>query len=207
VAAIKIAEFNRRMDALIAKLPDKALDALEGIGADTKKRIQQRITEQGTDYNGQAFAPYTEAYLRFKQDVGLYRGFVDLNLGNYSINKRIAAIESRKRSKRTSRRKAGLESNIKTLSREDVKSKQQSRRAKAIPEASRLWRNIQIIEKKKTGNILFVTVGAVDDLNKKKLQGLAKKRGDIMGVSKSELDNINKTFKDGVSLIISEAFR
>lgn len=177
--AISINEFNKKIDRLVATLPGKLLDAIEIAGLDAKADINNRIVETGRNYKGEPLPPYTPGYLQFKQDVGRYTGHVDLSLGNYSINKRIDAVQRRKKQR-----------GQKTLSSEQRQSVTSKRRAKNIPEGGTFWLNVNVIEKKNANNILRVTIGPRDDQNKKKLEGLSKKRPGILQPSNQESQKI-----------------
>lgn len=189
---LNINQFIREVDRAIAKLPVVMLDALESVALTAKSDIQERIVETGKSHSGSPLPPYTPAYLQFKQDVGRYRGHVDISLGNYSINKRIAAVERRKRAKKR-----------KTRTREQIDELKKVRRAKAIPAGSTLWRNINIVEKVGQGGILRVTVAPRDEQNKKKLDGLSKKRGDLLTPSRKE----EKKIVDGMETAYVNAMK
>ncbi len=164
-----------------------------------KADIQQRIQETGRDADGKPLPPYTPKYQQFKTDVGRYRGHVDLTLGNYSVNKRIAAVNKR-RKKRTAVAAAFGQGSIGPLTGLPLAEAKAQRRAKKIPQSSQLWQNIRLIHEQASATRVEVKVGPADDINKKKAEKLSIKRGNFLRLNTSEkettLNDIQTGFED-----------
>lgn len=201
----KISDFNTAIDKLMTALPNETLDIMERVILTAKKDVNARIVNTGLAANGSPLAPYTPAYLQFKKDVGRYRDHVDLQLGNWSINKRIAAVQKRalarnKKSKQygesggENKKLTGLKKKIRAKQIADEAAIKKTRRAKAIPNAARLWESIQLTSKKNSGGELRVVVQPNDDFNKKKAAGLSKKRGDFLAINSAEQTKLQNLF-------------
>lgn len=201
--SINIDKFISSVEKKLNDLPRKVLPILEGEVIVLKQKINSRVVERGIDGSGSKFKEYTAGYLRFKEDVGRYRGHVDISLGNYSINKRIAAVEKRKKERINKMKKAGKESKQKARSKNEIEELKSKRRANYSAKGATLWRSIDLVgEKKQVEGKIVATVAPKDDLNRKKLQGLVKHR-DVLSVSSDEA----KSARDNIQIEIVEVIK
>lgn len=214
-----VKEFNNRIDKLIVALGNPTLDIVERTGLNALASIRRRIIDTGKGADQQVLKPYSPAYLQFKKDVGRYRGHVDYQLGNYSIQKRIDAVNRRKKARKIDSQTYDLfreEAGFAPLNRPKKKKKtkaekkeavvkKQKRVAKAIPTTGQLWRSIGVVEKKDNAGKLVVSIGALDKLNQDKLARLSSKRGEVLGMTvveqKEAADKFEKEFGDLVNKI------
>ncbi len=218
---MKATDFNKKVDQLIAAVSgDELLDIVERVGLNTKAEINKRIINTGTSADGSQLKPYSAPYLQFKQDVGRFRGHVDYSLGNYSINKRIEAVENRKKTKNATLRQfqelGGVKQSkkFKGKSKADLAELKAKRRAKALPQGPTLWNSIGVVEKKGDNGKLIVSIAARDPLNIEKLKGLAfgngkgtwKGRGDVLAASQQEQQNANAKFTQDFGQLVRQIF-
>lgn len=192
-----IAQFNQAIERRVNNMPQELLDISKRRMMDAKRDIERRIKTSGINADGQPFPPYTPAYQQFKTDVGLFRGHVDLTLGTPSINKRISAVEKRKK-RRNKIAKAFKQKGRATLSADEIKALKKARRAKQIPRGPELWSNINIKHEEASPFLVSVTVAPLDETNVKKSEGLAKKRGNFLKPNPEEaaalINGINEDF-------------
>lgn len=209
---MKVAELNKRIDKLIVALGEPTLDIIERVGLNMKGEIVSRIVNTGNAANGSPFPPYTPSYLQFKIDVGRYRGHVDLQLGNYSINKRIEAVEKRRKNNNQTLRQFQELGGVKQTRKRKGKTKaelneiKRKRRTAAIPQGSTLWRSIGVIEKNQSGGKLMVKITATDELNLKKLDKLSQKRGDVLAANIDEQLNASVKFTTEFEKLVKGIF-
>lgn len=209
--ALSIKQFEAKMAKLVEKLPAKMLDTLERAALDAKASVNERIVQSGKDASGAPFKDYTPAYKRFKEDVGRYRGFVDFQLGNFSINKRIDAVAKRRlqriaNSKTKSKsEKAAAKKKLK-MSKSELKKLKAERRATYLPKGAKLWESIQLTRKEQQGELLRVVVAPTDEINRKKSEGLSKTRGDFLRLSESEQSQMKGYIEKELSSIIIKTF-
>lgn len=209
---ITIEQFNQEVDKMIGKLPEFLLNTMEECLLIAKKDINKRIVDSGIDSEGNPLKAYTERYLQFKEDVGRYRGHVDFQLGNYSVNKAIAARAKRqlkKNSEATYFKEKPLNNLKKKIKSKKIKEAaaaiKASKRAKAIPKGARLWQSIQLTSKVQQGNNYKIVIAPLDKLNKDKASGLSVKRGDILAMSKIEIERLNDRFQKQYALFLSNS--
>lgn len=214
-------DFDSKMSALVEALASPTLDIIERIGFNVLKDIRLRIINEGIGADGNKLKPYSAKYLQFKTDVGRYKGVVDYQLGNYSINNRVKAVEERRQQRNETLRQfqelGGVKQSKKRkgLTDKQIKAEANKRRGKAIKNGSELWRNIMLIEKKGEGAILVVSFGAIDPENKKKLLGLSygngkgswSGRGDVLGVTAKEQSDAVAKFNKEFGELISKVFK
>lgn len=207
---VTISQLNAQIDKLVSQLPVFLLKTMEENLLIAKKEINSRIVETGMDAKGTKLLPYTAKYLRFKKDVGRYRGHVDLQLGNYSINKAIAASARRaiKKVKKTkyfankAKNKTRRNARIEEIKAKATERKNQ-KRAKAIAKTSRLWSSIQLTSKTQQGDKYSIVIAPLDELNKKKASGLAVKRGDFLALNQKEQNLLGYRFEEKYSAFIA----
>ncbi len=196
---MNIQEFNRNIERKIQEMPIAILDIGKRRILDTKAEIEARIKNSGINADGQPFPPYTAEYQKLKTDVGRYRGHVDLTLGTISINKRIAAVEKRKKRRNKIAQALGQNGRA-TLSADELKKLKSVRRAKNIPRGPELWANINIKTEDASPSEVRIVVAPLDDFNVKKSEGLAKKRGNFLRPNPEEAqrlsDGINEDFSE-----------
>ena len=202
-----IKDFNKRIDGLLKSSVQAIRFAAARVAVSMTSEIKDRIITTGTDSKGKKFVDYSSEYKRFKQDVGRYRGFVDFQLGNYSINKRVQAVEARKRAKAKEMKKKGRISKAKILKKDERKALIKQRRAKAIPSSSTLMSDIQITEKKFIGNVYSIRIAPKSDLNVKKAERIAKKWGNIIAPSQQEMDRAQERASELFAAAVEEALR
>lgn len=166
------------------------------VATSTGSLIKNRIVETGKSFTGAPLPAYTPGYLQFKTDVGRYRGHVDLQLGNYSIAKRIQAVQARKKKKK--RADALTAAEQKVLTRFRTKQK--------VATSSTLWNSVGIVEKIDQSFLHTVRIAPRDDINKKKAKGLERKRGNILTPSKSEKDQAQGDYSKAIFGIIKKNF-
>lgn len=192
-----IPEFNRILERKITGLPTALLDIGKRQMIDAKAAIEARIKDTGINADGQPFPPYTPAYQQYKEDVGRYRGHVDLTLGTVSVNKRIAAVEKRNKRRNKVRQAFGHQGRT-SLTAAEVKQLRKIRRVKAIPQGPELWANINIKHEEATPTEVKVTVAPLDDFNVIKSDNLAKKRGNFLRLNADEKANVIAGIEAGV---------
>ena len=192
-----IPQFNNLIENKIQALPTEVLNIGKRRLLNTKAEIEDRIKSTGINADGQPFPPYTPAYQQLKTDVGRYRGHVDLTLGTISINKRIQAVEKRKK-RRNKIAQAFGQKGQKLLYGFEKPLIANERRKKNIPKGPELWSNINIKHEAASPTEVMVIVAPLDDFNVKKSDGLAKKRGNFLRPNADEsqrlLDGINEDF-------------
>ncbi len=194
-----IKEFNRNIERKIQDIPSELLKIGKRRMLDTKDAIEARIKDTGINADGQPFPPYTPAYEQLKRDVGRYRGHVDLTMGTFSINKRINAVEKRKK-RRNKIAKAFGQMGSTPFTKVEKKLLASERRQKNFPRGPELWSNINIKHESAGQDEIRVTVAPIDDFNVKKSDGLAKKRGNFLRPNQAEseilLNGINEDFSE-----------
>lgn len=204
---LTIEDFNNRIDLLLEQMPEAILDVMERSILVAKKDVNKRIVDTGKSATGAPLKEYTPAYLQFKKDVGRYRGFVDLQLGNYSINKRIEAVRARQKLKVKKMRLAGKKSKRKFASKAELKEIKAKRRARANPQGGQLWADIQLTTKEARGTEYVVAVAPLHEINKKKAEKLSEKRGDFLALSEQEQDKlVNISFANDFEKYVQKIF-
>jgi hypothetical protein len=206
---LSVDEFNRRVDAMMSSLPNDLLTILEQEALVAKKDVNKRIVDKGESHTGAKLPEYTPAYLQFKKDVGRYRGHVDLQLGNWSVNKRLAAVRAR-RVNQIDKAKyfgKGAETNLKKriskkAARQKEKDSKAGRRTRNIAQGGTLWASIQLTTKTVEGSKARVVVAPIDNINRKKASGLAVKRGDFLSLSKEEIKRRVDSFQDKFTKLV-----
>lgn len=194
-----IKTFVNRLTQATEQLVPAMLDIGKTVMLNRKADIQQRIQESGLDADGKPLPPYTREYQQFKTDVGRYRGHVDLTLGNYSVNKRITAVNKRARRRKQIAAAFG-QGSVGPLTGLPLAEAKAQRRGKKIPKGSQLWQSIHLTHEEATGTRIEVKIGATDDINKKKAEGIAIRRGNFLRMSQDEvqhsLTDIDEGFVD-----------
>lgn len=197
MSSMTIQEFTRGIDKKINALPVELLNISKRRMIETKEAIESRIKTSGMNADGQPFPPYTPAYQQFKTDVGRFAGHVDLTLGTVSINKRIAAVEKRKKRRNKIAKAVGQKGHA-ALTKDEIKALRNERRGKNIPSIPELWSNINIKHEEVSPFLVAITVAPLDEGNVKKSEGLAKKRGNFLRPNAEEaqtlVNNINEDF-------------
>lgn len=190
-----ITQFNKILEKKIEALPDFLLRSAKRNMIHAKESIEARIKGTGINADGQPFPPYTPEYQQLKEDVGRYSGHVDLTMGDYSIRKRIVAIEKRNKRRNKVRQasstfKPGTEGRT-SLTGPEIKAlteiRSKNRIGRLQPE---LWSSINIKHEEASPAEVKVVVAPMDDFNVKKSEKLSEKRGNFLRLNPSEHDEV-----------------
>lgn len=166
-------EYNERMNALIADLPEMHANLLIGVASTANAMIKQRIQTSGTDSNGGKYKPYSEWYQKYKTDKGKNKGFTDFSFTNRMWNN-IQLIKEKTTEEIaviTAKDKGNKGGNI------NVPVKAHVRKGKKIAATSKT---------------IYIPS------NYEKLEKNTERFGEILALSKNEIEDLRKDYDAGI---------
>lgn len=179
-------ELNKNLDKTVKDITGSfQLAMMVDIGVRAKQLIFDRVHGTGVDAKGNKYAPYSTKPTLVGNKTFAFQYASQALLGSKSKRKELEW--------RTVNGK-----HLAILPGGYAKIRQLQRRQTAFVDFSvtqEMWKDINVI--KSTNN--SVTIGAKDDINKKKLSGNTKRRTDILDLSQKEIDELKKAY--GLSIL------
>jgi hypothetical protein len=184
-----VQEYNQRLGKVIEDIQHNE-EVMVKLGASALTFIKKRVQETGTDAKGQKYKPYsTKATL-----VGC-KTFIQKSACQ-------ALLGSKKKRKELQWRKIGIGGpemrSLAILPGGYKKIRELQGRQTAFVDFSMtnsMWNDINIISKSSDHQKGIVIIGAKQDIEKKKLAGNTKRRGDILDLNPVEIEDLYQTYK------------
>lgn len=168
---------EHRFDLLIEAWPTVMQKESETLSLEGKALLQRRIQQTGMDATGTPLRPYTKEYERFKRGAS----------GRKPKTRKGRAARAAKPA--TASKPVGKFSGHVDLTL-----------------TGQMWRNIGIVEERRSGGFYETVLGGRTDLTKKKMKGNAKRRPRWERLSARETEILGGISKDRVTKVISEFF-
>lgn len=181
-------EYLKKMQSFMQSLPNEMAKIVLSEAMTLKSKVQRRIQETGTAWNGAPLKPYSKGYAAFKKALGRYKGHVDFTLGQWSVT---ALQKSRNKKAKSS-------------------GKSKPKPTKMIPKnGPQLWSSVRVfqpisqIEGGGGQNIIVrVTVPPDDSGNMEKAMNIEKKWGNFLRLSGKEQKEASDNIKNKIAELI-----
>jgi hypothetical protein len=196
-----IPEFNKKLGDSVTKIDNSLGEIMVELGSDALATITKRVQEQGTDAEGNKFAPYStrDMYVGAKQmNTDVARSF----FGKQNNKKHKWVTLERTYNEGP---KAGKKIRLAVLPGGYKKFRELHGHRTDITNFSfknDMWNDMGIISNASEHNSGYVTIGPREELQMKKLKGNVDRRGQILDLSDAEIRELNDRFGKKIINII-----
>jgi hypothetical protein len=182
-------EYNKNIGGVIKDLQSGAhAKVMVRLAINALTLIKQRVQETGVNAKGQKYKPYST-----KDTLVGCKTFVTKSACN-------TLLGSKKKRKDLEWRTVGghrlavLKGGYKKI--RELEGRQTDHVDFSV--TNNMWNDINIISKDSDHQIGYAVIGAKQDIEKKKLAGNTKRRGDILDLSTKEIETLKETYNLGV---------
>jgi hypothetical protein len=191
---MNIIEYNKSLDRVVKDMKGQAnAEIMVKLGIEAKRLIFNRIIETGVNAEGQKFKPYSKKPMLTNCSSMILS----------SCSKVAGSKDKRKELKWVTingHKLFVLEGGYKQF-------RETQGRQTAFVDFSftqEMWKDINVLSNNSDHQRNTVIIGAKDDIEKKKLEGNTKRRGDILDLSTKEIEDLKLTYNLGVLKIFKQ---
>ena len=182
-------DYNKRLDGVIKDLQTGAHGAvMVTMAISALTFIKQRVQETGTNAHGQKYRPYSTKPMLVGCKSFVQKSACQALLGSKEKRKGLEwrTVDGHKL--------AILPGGYKQM--RQIQGRQTNHVDFSVTNA--MWNDVNIISKGTDHEKGIAIIGAKQDIEKKKLAGNTKSRGDILDLSQKEIDDLKLTYNIGV---------
>lgn len=178
-------EYNKNLNGVVKDLQSGAHgQIMVKMAINALTLIKKRVQETGVDANGKKYDPYSTKPILVGSKSFIQKAAGDKLLGSKPKRKQLEWVTI------NGHRLAILKGGYKQV--RELQGRQTEHVDFSV--TNNMWNDINIISKGPDHERGIAIIGAKQDIEKKKLAGNTKRRGDILDLSESEIDQLKKSY-------------